>query len=59
MVQRHPGECYFCRRTSISEARYADICIHHQILISLRLLILSFACERRVSSLWQMVRCWK
>lgn len=59
MVQHHPDECYFCHRTSMSEARYAGICIRHQLLISLRLLILAFARERRVSSLWQMVRWWK
>jgi len=43
----------------MSEARYTDICLRHQLLISLRLLALPFVRKTRLSTLWQIVRWWK
>ena len=43
----------------MSEARYRDICLRHQFLISLRLLVLPSVRKMRLSSLWQIVRWWK
>ena len=42
----------------MSEARYRDICFRHQLLISLRLLVL-LAGKMRLSSLYQIVRWWE
>ncbi len=38
--RRSQRGCFFCQQASMSEARYDDICTRHQLLISLRLLIL-------------------
>ena len=59
MANRQRSRCYFCQQASMSEARYADICFRHQLLISLRLLALQFVRKTRLSTLWQIVRWWK
>lgn len=58
MVQRQHSRCYFCGQASMSEARYTDICFRHQLLISLRLLVLLVR-KTRLSSLYQIVRWWQ
>ncbi len=47
--------CYFCHQASMGEARYEDICIRHQIRISLRLLAL-LARRGRFGKLWRAVK---
>lgn len=46
--------CYFCYQASMGEARYADICIRHQLCISLRLFVL-LARRGRFGKLWKVV----
>ncbi len=46
--------CYFCRQVGASEAYDADICMRHQALISLRLLVL-LARRGRFGKFWRVV----
>jgi len=54
----HRRGCYFCRRVGASEAYAADICMRHQALISLKLLVLLVR-RGRFGKFWQIVRWWK
>jgi hypothetical protein len=54
---RH-SRCYFCHRVGASEAYDRDICVRHQLLISLRFLIL-LARRMRFRGLWRIVRWWQ
>lgn len=47
--------CCFCHRVGASEAYHSDICIRHQVLISLRLFVL-LACHGRLRKLWRAVK---
>jgi hypothetical protein len=38
--EAHQRRCYFCCRIGASEAYHSDICIRHQLCISLRLFVL-------------------
>lgn len=57
-MSKRQRRCYFCHQVSMSEATYADICLRHQLLISLRLAVLLVR-TRRLRNLWQIVRWWK
>jgi hypothetical protein len=46
--------CYFCHQVGVSGA-YSNICIHHQLLISLRLFVL-LARRGRFGKLWRFVK---
>jgi hypothetical protein len=54
---RH-SRCYFCHRIGASEASYRDICIRHQLLISLRLFVL-VARRMRFRRMGSIVRWWR
>jgi hypothetical protein len=58
MAKRQRSRCYFCGQAGMGEATYANICICHQLLISLRTLIL-LARKIRLGNLWKIVRWWK
>ena len=47
--------CYFCHLAGANEAYYTNICLRHQALISLRLLVL-LARRGRFGKCWQIVR---
>ncbi len=47
--------CYFCRHVGSGEAYYSNICIRHQVLISLQLLLL-LARRGRFGKFWRMVK---
>ncbi len=47
--------CYFCHRVGPGEAYYSDICIRHQVLISLRLFVL-LARSGRFGKVWRVVK---
>ena len=47
--------CYFCQQASASEAYSTNICLRHQLLISLRLFIL-LARRGRFGKLWRIVK---
>ena len=47
--------CYFCHQASMNEAYSTDICIRHQLLISIRLLVL-LARAGRFGQFWKIVR---
>ena len=47
--------CYFCHQAEASEAYYTNVCLRHQALISLRLLVL-LARRGRFGRYWQIVR---
>lgn len=49
--------CYFCRQVGASEAYYSDICVRHQIRISLRLFML-LARQGRFGRVWRMMGWW-
>ena len=57
-MSKRQRRCYFCHHVSMSEATYADICIRHRILISLRLLYL-VARSRRLGRLQRIARWWR
>lgn len=58
MVNRRGNRYYFCNQVDMKAATYSDICFRHQLLISLRLLVL-LARKTCLSNLWQIVRWWK
>lgn len=47
--------CYFCHPVGASEAYESSICIRHQLLISLRLLVLLVR-RGRFGKLWRVVK---
>jgi hypothetical protein len=51
---RHCSRCYFCSHVGPGEAYYCDICIRHQLRISLRLFVL-LARSGRFGKLWRVV----
>ena len=55
---RSQRRCFFCQQASMGEARYEDICIRHQILLSLRLLLLVVR-KIGVSRSWRIARWWR
>ena len=59
MSQRQHSRCYFCHQVDMNAATYENICLRHQLLISLRLLALLVVRKMRLSTLWQIVRWWK
>ena len=52
---RHRSGCYFCQQLGASEAYHANICIRHQVLISLRLFVL-LARSGRFGKVWRVVK---
>ncbi len=52
---RHRSSCYFCHQLGASEAYHTNICIRHQVLISLRLFVL-LARSGRFGKVWKMVK---
>lgn len=48
---------YYCRQAGPSEARYENICLRHQVLISLQFPVL-VARKIDFHKLWRMVRWW-
>ena len=54
----HTRRCSFCYQVGASEATYADICFRHQLLISLRLIVV-FVRNRRFIRLCRLLRWWK
>jgi hypothetical protein len=55
LSKAHQHRCYFCHRVGASEAYHSDICIRHQLLISLRLFVL-LARRGRFGKLWRFVK---
>lgn len=51
----HRRRCFFCAHVGASEAYSATVCLRHQLLISLRLLIL-LARHGRFVGLWKVVK---
>jgi hypothetical protein len=51
----HRSSCYFCHQAGASQACAADICMCHQALISLRLLVL-LARRGRFGKFWRFVK---
>ncbi len=49
------SRCYFCRQAEASEAYATAICMRHQALISLRLLVL-LARHGRFGKFWRFVK---
>lgn len=49
------SSCYFCHQVGGSNAYYSNICIRHQLLISLRLFVL-LARSGRFGKLWRIVK---
>jgi hypothetical protein len=49
------SRCYFCHQVGAGEAYYSDICIRHQLLISLRLFVL-LARRGRFGKVWRFVK---
>lgn len=47
--------CYFCHQVGATEVYSTGICLRHQLLISLRLLIL-LARRGRFGKLWRVVK---
>ena len=54
MRTKHRGKCFFCVHISASEAYASDVCLRHQLLISLRLFVL-LARQGRFGKLWRIV----
>jgi len=50
--------CSLCHQVDMSEATYADICLCHQLLISLRLVIMLVRGCRFIRP-WRRVRWWR
>lgn len=53
----HMRRCSFCYQVGASEATHTDICFRHQLLISLRLIVM-FVRSRRFIRLWRLLRWW-
>ncbi len=54
-MAKRQRRCYFCHRVGASEAYYSNICIRHQLLISLRLFVL-LARSGRFGKFWRVVK---
>lgn len=50
-----PRRCCFCRDVGLSEANYTGICVRHQALISLKV-VLFFVRTRRWSHIIRLVK---
>ena len=48
-------KCYFCHQVSANDAYSTSVCLRHQALISLRLLVL-LARHGRFARIWKVVR---
>ncbi len=57
-MSKRQCSCSFCHQVSLSEATYADTCIRHRILTSLRLLYLVVR-SRRLGRLRRSARWWR
>ena len=58
-LSEHQSRCYFCKKVPAAQAIYSDVCVRHQLLLTLKLLWMVFYRQRRFKSLMQLWRWWE
>jgi hypothetical protein len=58
LLQRTSNRCYLCHKVALRDAIYSDICLRHQLLISLRLCWLTIR-RRGTRGLGRLLRWWQ